>query len=248
MSKENTDEFEDISIQEIMEYRDEYKTELPRTQKWRINSVGLQESRQTKKEKFHHPTNLQNITGVLYAKHVKNGGDKKASYIVSLIIEEIPKWLKVNNPDSYESLVAYDEDAEMEAINNQFVNDFIEKYHDIFMKNPFTTINATHKFDMYDYRNLDAYQGKRTFTDTGANSTHYRYRNTIPVTRTCNHARNHDQDITEGLRNRGSVENIDRGFKHDRISAIADQDYSVIDDQDKPYYGSTKADQHPYGW
>ena len=243
-----SEEYEDISVQDIIDNRDEYKTELPRTQKWRLNTIGLQEKRQTKKEKFHHPDNLRNIANVLFAKHVKNGGDKKASYIVDLIIKDIPQWLKSNNPDTYESLVAYDEDVEIEAINNQFISDFIEKHHNIFMKNPYTTITATHKFDMYDYRNFDAYQGKRTYTDTGEKSTHYRYRNSIPIYQSCNHARNHDWDNSEGLRNRGSVENIDRGFKHNRISDIADGDYEEIDDQNKAYYGVHFADQHPYGW
>ena len=247
MSKESTEEdFEDISVQEIMDYKGEYQSELPRTQKWRLNTIGLQESRQTKKEKFHHPDNLRYIANTLFAKHVKNGGKKPASFIVDRIINEIPEWLKSNNPDTYESLVAYDEDVEIEAINHQFMNDFIEKYHNIFMKNPYTTITATHTFDMYDYRNFDAYQGKRTFTDTGEKSTHYRYRNSIPVYQWCNHARNYDPDNTEGLRNRGSVENIDRGFRHDRVSSIADKDYSVIDDQDKPYYGVHSEDSKPF--
>jgi hypothetical protein len=241
-----SEEYEDISVQDIIAYRDETEAELPRTQKWRLNAVGLQETRPTKKAKFHHPRNLTMIANVLFAKHVKNGGDKKASFVVDLVIKEIPEWLKTNNPDTYESLVAYDEDAEMEAINHQFISDFIEKHHNIFMKNPFTTITATHKFDMYDYRSFDAYQGKRTFTDTGEKTTHHRYRNSIPLYQTCNHNRHHEQDITEGLRNRGSIENIDRGFRQDRISALADEDYSVIDDQDKPYYGFSKSDQHPY--
>jgi hypothetical protein len=236
-----SEEYEDISVQDIIDYRDEIIEDLPRTQKWRHNNIGIQETRPNKKQKFHHPKNLEQIANTLFAKHVKNGGDKKASYIVDLVIKEVPLWLSKNNPDTYESLVAFDEDSEIEAINHQFINDFIEKHHNVFMKNPYTTITATHKFDMYDYRNFDAYQGKRTFTDTGEKTTNYRYRNTIPVTRTCNHARNHEQDITEGLRNRGALENIDRGFKHNRISDIADGDYSAVDDQDQYYHGSGSA-------
>lgn len=243
-----SEDYEDISPQDIISYRGEMEEDLPRTQKWRMNSVDLQETRPTKKAKFHHPQNLTYLANALFAKHIKNGGDKKASFIVNLVIQDIPEWLKTNNPDTYESLVAYDEDVEIEAINHHFMSDFVEKHHNIFMKNPFTTITATHQFDMYDYRSFDAYQGKRTFTDTGAKTTQYRYRNSIPLYQKCNHNRHHEQDITEGLRNRGSIENIDRGFRQDRISAIADADYSVIDDNDTPYYGTTKSDQDPYGF
>lgn len=216
-------------------------SELPRTQKWRRNIVGINEPGLTNKAKFHSPKNLTQIANTLFAVHIKNGGNKKSSYIVDLVIREVPPWLEDNNPDTYESLVAHDSESEIEVINNQFVSDFIEKHNNIFMKNPYTTITATHKFDMYDYRSLDGPQRKDVIVDTGKKTTHYRHRNTIPLYQKCNHNRHHEQDVSEGLRNRGSVETIDRGFGHNRISEIAGGDYSELKN-----YGIPKSDQYPY--
>jgi hypothetical protein len=222
------------------------KTELPRTRKWRNNTSMSNIDRPTKKLKFTQPQNIETIYTRIYAKYIKSGGTNKPKQVVKLILDEIPKWLTDTNLDGYESLVHYDVDVEIESINNAFIKHFIDKYQSIFMDNEYRTITATHTFTVDDYRNFDAYKGKRTLIDNNAQNSHRRFRNTIPIYQTCNHARNHDRDNTEGLANRGSVETIDRGFNMNRISKIMDKDYTTIDTLDIDYYGVTKHDQYPY--
>lgn len=223
----------------------EIEPELQRTQKYRRNVVGVDQPEPDKKTKFLHPRNIQYIRGRIYARHIKTGGHDKSPVIVDAIMKEIPIWLKEQNLDGYESLVHYDVDSEMEAINNAFIRDFQLKHKGLFKNEERNTITATHKFDMYDYRNFDAYKGDRFFVNSGKDSV-YRYNNSIPVYQWCNNTRNYDRDNTEGLRNRGSVNTIDRGFRHDRILDIVNGDYDQIDNLDKPYYGVHRTDQYPY--
>lgn len=218
------------------------------TKKYRENVVEQTNVKDiTNRQLFLSNNNKQWLIATLYKDNIKSGGGRSMQWYKAYIPVHMETWLDTVKVDKYSALVSYDTSSLLSSINNDFIV-WLDKEHSL-INNEYKMITATHLFNVYDYRNFDAYKG---LSGMVRNDT-FRYNNTIPLYQKAGQTRQHDRDNTEGLRvheldviTEGGRDIVDRGYNMNKAFEQADRPYDSIDRYTMPYYGVSKSDQDPY--
>lgn len=195
-----------------------------------------------KKDRFLSNRNTKKVVSCIYKYHVESGGKLKLSLFQNQIPDLMKNWDKLEEIDSYESLV-YDPITEIEHINKEFIDQHKRMFNRFTQKN---TITPTYKFTPENYRQFDAHDSKDIIVQ---NST-YRFDNTFPIYQTSGHNRQYDRS-NDGLHNGRSLDNLwNERYNMNELMEHIDKEYKTIDYNDKPYYGDVMNEeyQHYTGW
>ncbi len=183
----------------------------------------------SKTQLFLSQSNIKNVIKTVYSRY-------EGTYTISNITEQIPslmqKFPQLQIFESYESLI-YDEDAEIQNLNNLFV----KSLDAIFVDKSITTLKKLSSPE--DYHNYDMV---RPDLDIYTTPDVYRYNNTIPLYQR-QPARHYDFGLEgSGLHGR-SIETLEKGYDNtDEILQHANKPYKTIDTNDVPYYGQDYED------
>lgn len=185
---------------------------------------------QSKKARFLDDVNIAYLTKRMYNRHVADGGRISYDVFRKQVPEFMNNWRELDKLDSYESLIHWDPEVELEKINEDFVEMYWDMYH---IGADRQRVHDNTNWGVDQWRNMDTTAARPQTVDASA----YRYNNTFPKYQVPP-PRHYDRG-NDGLLGYKSRE----GHSHGRFGDMnlileeVEKPVSEMDEMDIPYYG-----------